>query len=176
MMRLKIRRHSIASPIEGALILVMIFVIASILWPIYVSARPKMQAKACAENMKQLSQAMSLYGVDWDDHRPIAELWSDSITKYLDHRVSIESVSHCPAASSEYSYAFNNNMSCMGLKAIKKPEEIVQLFEADVSIPNATGGSGLLPAKWRHMRRINVGFADGHIKLTELANQLRWQP
>jgi prepilin-type processing-associated H-X9-DG protein len=154
----------------------------AILVPVFRSAHDKASSLICQNNVKQLSRAMLLYALDWDEHLPSAARWGDSITKYLarDYNATnghgITSLFHCRDAASPYSYAFNRRLDHLALEQIEAPSNTVLLFEADVSTINAAGDRSLLPLRPRHSGALNIGFADGHVKWDRQAYLLRWQP
>ena len=84
----------------------------------------------------------------------------------------------CPAAdsTSRCDYAFNSKLG--GMDVSKVNPQTVMIFESDGGW-NANGGSELLPAKARHLRKFYVvAFVDGHVEAVTQSrlNTLRWDP
>jgi hypothetical protein len=79
--RLRTNRADSCGFMVGLMIVSSLFGV--IWWPIYLAARPKAQGATCLSHIKQLSNAISLYAQDWDECRPSAEHWGDSLPRYL---------------------------------------------------------------------------------------------
>ena len=78
------------------------------------------------------------------------------------------SIFHCPSDKPGVdSFSFNANLQGIALSKVKKPAEMVMVYE---------GANGVL--NFRHGGSANVGFVDGHVKLMtkEQAKNLVWKP
>ncbi|MDD3925872.1 MAG: prepilin-type N-terminal cleavage/methylation domain-containing protein [bacterium] len=58
--------------IELLVVIAIIAILASILFPVFSTARGKAQQATCQSNLKQWGQIMAMYTQDWDDYLPAA--------------------------------------------------------------------------------------------------------
>ncbi len=126
----------------------------------------------CLSNVKQQAIAMSMYASEYDDHFPLADSWHTANEPFVKDEL------RCPSATSPWTYAMNSPLSGKAFDAIDQPADLVLLFEADASLPNASGGREWLV--FRHplgeSKVATIGFADGHAKLRNAtqAAALQW--
>ena len=165
---------ALAGTIVSGIFLFMLPIFAAILLPALASAHEKAQEINCMNNEKQLALAVIIYSNDHTNHFPPAATWCDAIKT----SVGSEYVFKCAVADStnRCDYAFNAKLD--GMTEGKVNPKTVIIFESDAGW-NANGGSELLPAKARHLRKYYVvAFADGHVEAVTQSrlNTLRWNP
>ena len=85
--------------IEILIVLVIIGLLAGLLFPVFSSARENARTTACASNLKQIGQAMTLYLQDNSQRYPLSTqppgcTWVDSIYPYI----KSTQVFSCPSA------------------------------------------------------------------------------
>ena len=128
----------------------------------------------CISNIKQLALGMLMYAADFDDRFPPANAWHGAIQPYT----KLEDLFHCPVATSAWSYAMDSSMSMVLTESEKKPERQVLLFEANATLPNASGGREWLAPRHESGKEAvaNIGFVDGHGKRFTFAEAatLKW--
>lgn len=65
--------------IELLVVIAIIAILASILFPVFVSAKKSAQKSNCASNLKQLATAFNMYRGDWNGWYPLGGFkWADS--------------------------------------------------------------------------------------------------
>ncbi len=165
---------ALAGTIVSGIFLVMLPILAAMLLPALASAKSKAQEINCMNNEKQLALAVLIYSNDNTNRMPPAAKWCDAIKP----SVGSDMIFRCVAAdpSSRCDYAFNSKLD--GLELGKANPQTVMIFESDTGW-NANGGSELLPAKARHLRKFYVvAFVDGHVEAVTQSrlNTLRWDP
>ena len=175
------RRRPDAVSVVATTLTLSIPVLGSIFWflirPILNQPKDKAQTAACLSNMKSLGAAQMLYAQDYDEKLPPAALWMDATFTYIKNWQtyrcpSVES-SNAPSRPTEdlssYGYAYNSDLSHVGLSRIKNIETAILVFESDKLIRNATDPLFSVPFPARHLaHRVNhVVFTDGHAKSKE---------
>ena len=104
--------------IELLVVLAIIAILAAIIFPVFSRAREKARSTRCVANLKQLGEAIDMYGADYDDLYPFAkdpadeycpEMWNDSpnwqlwlpwmprLQDALDPYIRNAEVWHCPS-------------------------------------------------------------------------------
>ena len=146
----------------------IIWVCASIVYPVLQGARKASEASTCISNLRSLGTAMEIYMTDFDDRFPPGDRWEDLLSKYLG--ANNESL-NCPLAQTRYGYAMNRNMALMPADKIEDPESIILLFEVESSIPNPCGASE--SEVFRHNETCNVFLVTGLARRTTKAGMLK---
>ncbi len=114
---------------------------------------------ACLSNVKELALAINMYMADSGDRMPLHENWREALVPYGRSEKSLK----CPARFDlQLGYDYNTALSGVAYSGLDDPEQIVVVFESDVSRAIATDGPELLPSVPRHYSGDNYGFADGH--------------
>ena len=114
---------------------------------------------ACQSNQKQLLNGLLMYAQDYDEKLPPASKWATNVMPYVKNRRTFQ----CPADSSQWSYAFNKNLSGVSMGQIPKPGDTTMLFESNFHKPNAFGLANDV-VYTRHLGHGNFGYVDGHVK------------
>jgi prepilin-type N-terminal cleavage/methylation domain-containing protein len=89
--------------IELLVVIAIIAILAAILFPVFAQAKNAAKASAGVSNVRQMAQAVVLYGNDYDDVFPLAAygtmegfvLWHDIVHPYVKNK----DVWHCPGSS-----------------------------------------------------------------------------
>lgn len=128
------------------------------------STRSAREQEICIEYTKQMAAAILKYAKENGDTLPDASNWITLIpvrNEYLDRRM--------PSGRYQYSYGMNQALSGMKLSAIRKPSQVVLIFESDSTC--GFGGEESVIRTQRHPGGIVYGFADGSVRiLTEKPN------
>ncbi len=143
-----------------------------------LSARIKAQDITCSHHVKDLSRAILLYVDDWDGTLPTTNRWLDSAQTHL-LNVAAAEVAHCPATTSHFGYAINNQLGMLSVAKINAPMETVLLFESDSNRSNESGGANLVTTENRHGGRLWFSFTDGHASSRRPSvgwSELCWKP
>jgi len=142
----------------------------AVLFPMFSRARESAREASCASHLRQLSIAAIMYAQDNNGKLPSMLNWRAELKPYL--RTPISELT-CPGGGSVY--AFNKNLGGIARAKITRPAETVMFFEADASLPNATGSRA--NAIFPHSGEGWFAFADGHVvKLWEAPEQSQWVP
>ncbi|MFQ6099244.1 MAG: type II secretion system protein, partial [Armatimonadota bacterium] len=177
--------------IELLVVIAIIAILASIIFPVYAKTRQRAWSTACLSNLKQLVMATKMYVQDSDGRLPAGtspamvivgerdQLWAYLPLVLLPYTQSTD-IAHCPADSRgvypfSYMYSFccysNTEQINLGLNPcdveihlisdIEFPTAKVLLFENSYFHDPPT-------VSWFDTRRagarLNVAFADGHVK------------
>jgi prepilin-type N-terminal cleavage/methylation domain-containing protein/prepilin-type processing-associated H-X9-DG protein len=185
------RRHGFTL-IELLVVIAIIAILASILFPVFSSARAKGRQAACISNVKQLVLAMHMYAQDYDEMFPFstaaapaggegyyAQLagiqewqWYDGLYDYTRNR----DINLCPEIKTVIpGYGMNAAMSGMSLGYMWDSAKKVLII--DFADPNSLGtphgqsqvtgiADPLLDNRYahRHNGGYVVGYGDGHAK------------
>jgi len=181
-MRVRTESHAAMTFIELLVVIAVIAIMASILMPVYASAKRKAKQARCSANLHQLGHAFALYQHDWDGNWPTAAAspWGDSIRPYvrLDYlklacpllKGPTQPVDHVPG------YALNAGIyfRTAAESEIQFPVTTVALLDAPLQVscayepdPWATIQRPQPPPEsaWkRHDGGANYLFCDQHIK------------
>ena len=138
-----------------------------IMGPMIEKARASAQKSVCLSNVKNLSLAMQMYLVDYDDQFPEADGWVEALADYIGD----ESVLKCPEDDSEArcSYGMNAALSGRSVGELENPAEIVVFYETASPGDNPVGGAEDVVDPPRHPNGNSYGFADGHAAVSEEA-------
>ncbi len=146
----------------SSLCLCGVLILGAILFPVFAQAREKARATGCLANLNQLSTAMQMYLVDYDNRFPAAAAWGDLLTPYAkDWRMF-----RCPSVpEGKFGYAMNSDLSRKALEKIAQPEQVPMLYDSTKLEWNAHDAFASLPDPPRHRNYGNtVAYADGHAK------------
>ncbi len=80
--------------LELMVVLAMIGILASMLFPVFARSREQARAVQCAANMAELGLALQMYAADWSGHYPPRE---DDLGPIAE-RVQTEAIFRCPSA------------------------------------------------------------------------------
>lgn len=62
--------------IELLVVIAIIAILAAILFPVFAQAREKARAVSCLSNHKQIGLAFKMYSQDYDETRPLCQVWT----------------------------------------------------------------------------------------------------
>jgi hypothetical protein len=139
------------------------FVLAAILFPVFMQAKTAAVKTQCLSNTKQLALSTLMYASDWDDRLPAASAWQSRTYPYT----KSEQVYSCPQAvkdGQQFGYAFSKAVSGANTAMITNPAAENLLFESTKLKRNAYGGLDLLPHPGRHEGSNTHAYADGHAR------------
>ena len=161
---------------ELVLVLLILFILLGIFWPIGVRFRERLPQTACLNQLRQLAIAVQMYEQDNNGSFPDLH-WASEITGFLDNN----KLFHCPSDTSSepmISYGYSGLLihadgSGVNDKDIVAPSEVGMLCDAGPSrsFPDGgiIGGGGLQPditfaitPMPRHKGGTVAGYADGH--------------
>ena len=148
----------------------VIAVVAALLLPAFSQAREAAWRSACQRNVMQISQALSMYAMDWEQTLPPQDAWAELPAKYG----VAEALHRCPAtgaaaATGSRDYTFNAWLDALSYRDIARPSVAVLLFEADSSPadgmnPSSTREDSFTPRHSRSGGPVGViSYADGHV-------------
>lgn len=149
-----------------------------LLLPLLVGNRDNMaRTSACANNLKQMGEALQVYVQD-NDAMPGRHQWGDALLPIVGTRGALL----CPAGQytatdsshAASNYGFNSLLSGRSPDYITEPARVVVFFDASGNQWNGSGGLELLDA--RHRGASNIGFLDGHVKTVAQLHDLQWDP
>jgi prepilin-type processing-associated H-X9-DG protein len=130
------------------------------------SGRYALVEKTCLKSLKQSGQAISLYSVDYDDHLPPSDRWTDAIVSYLSKFPSkspvVKGMPRCAPNNPAANYAFDSRLSTQPLPKVWLRETTVILYDSTSREKNAHDAGSSLPRPGRHRGHNNFLYADGH--------------
>jgi prepilin-type processing-associated H-X9-DG protein len=151
---------------------VMLLALVGIAFPIYSTAKRKVQIVRCLGNAHQLAFGLTMFSSAHTNHLPAATSWCNDLQSYVDAETF-----RCGAGDPKKSshFAFNTNMTGIDSRSLTSPQTTVVIFESDGGW-NMSGGPEL--AKVRHEGKLTVVFADGHAESVtpKRLQTLRWVP
>jgi prepilin-type N-terminal cleavage/methylation domain-containing protein/prepilin-type processing-associated H-X9-DG protein len=66
--------------IELLVVIAIIAILAAILFPVFAQAREKARSASCLSNMKEIALASQMYTQDYDEMRPLSQVWTSPPT------------------------------------------------------------------------------------------------
>jgi type II secretory pathway pseudopilin PulG len=154
-----------ASLTEILVCLAIVGILYAIVFPIFAQPRERPSQSSCLSNGKQLSLAVMMYSLDYDEHLPLATKWAEVLMPYQPHRrkpLYCEQLrNYVPGISG---YAMDERLSGRSKDKIGAPhDKRPLLYESSNSTPNAH--DSLTSFAGRHVQQRGwVGFVDGHVK------------
>ena len=139
--------------IELAVVLIVIAILASILFPVFVRAREKARTVVCMNNLSQLGMALHLYAQDYGGSFPPSEKgWADAMREYVRNFA----VFRCPSAEtakarSSYWYEPGHTTDERGTERL--------LFDTPLISPHLWRDTFFL-----HAGSVNVLFLNGKVE------------
>ncbi|MDQ2730807.1 MAG: DUF1559 domain-containing protein [Armatimonadota bacterium] len=177
--------------IELLVVIAIIAILASILLPVFATARERARTSSCANNEKQISLAIIAYTQDFDERYPVqtdtAGAWGAQVKSYI----KSDNVWHCPddsataGASASYSANVTGDNPAPGyniwganLSIINSPANCIMfseqfnvplyggdwICEKNCSIPFNYGGGNNGMAPHNGNSGSNYAMTDGHVK------------
>jgi hypothetical protein len=130
-------------------------------------------AATCMTQVQRLARAVGMYDVDYDDHLPLAQRWSDGTYPYLLQRT----LYCCPARPDVPGYAFNRSLAGTRVRDARNTSTLVMLFDSSMGKPNAADTGQSLCRPPRHAGANSIGYLDGHAILSGAPNRaaFRWR-
>jgi prepilin-type N-terminal cleavage/methylation domain-containing protein/prepilin-type processing-associated H-X9-DG protein len=178
--------------VEMLVVIVIILVLASIIYPTIIGVRSKASQVKCMSHMRQIGMAMQLYLGDNDDKFPMGayeiEVTDNGATASRTVRVYWEDILFhagylktgdvliCPSATNnDYRSSYGVNRWVMGwtksvkMDAIPYPSNTVMITEKSgydwvAWEPSERDNPFYYPLEPRHSRQLNVLFCDQHVK------------
>jgi prepilin-type N-terminal cleavage/methylation domain-containing protein len=80
--------------LELLVVIAMIGILASMVFPVFARARERARAAVCADNLYEIGMALQMYGADWDGRYPPQQ---DNLAPVA-RRVGLDSCFRCPSA------------------------------------------------------------------------------
>ena len=145
--------------------LVVLGIAAAILFPVFARSRAAARNAGCQSNLKQLGLGVMMYVQDYDERYPPADMWAEVLVPYAPST----DVYECPSGGG---YAFNSELSGLGLWELSGPAECPALFESEAgSAPFhlANSNDPVTSFVKRHPfpdssdAHGNVAYADGYV-------------
>ena len=166
---------ALAGTVLSGVFLLMLPILAGLLLPALAKAKNKATAITCMNNLRQLRLAARLYAGDNNEQLPSAANWCDALQKY----VATGKTFQCPLGdrSQRCHFAFNAQLSGVELSKIEFPVQTVLFVETDGGW-NVSGCREMAIPQPRHLRKVALAFADGHVELVNVARleNVRWKP
>lgn len=133
---------------EGLLVLVVLAILGSVMFPVFSKAREKARQPACANNQRQLMTAIQMWTQDHQERLPDADRWLDE--------VSVDpGVLKCPSATRlDVAYAYNSELSNRYLGDFSDAAGTIATFDAKDGQP-----------AYRHGNKMIASYLDGHVDL-----------
>ncbi len=155
--------------IELLVVIAIIAILAAILFPVFARAREKARQTTCVSNQRQIAASMQIYAQDHEELLPsYSTVWADI---KVDPGALV-----CPTMgkSTPNGYVYNSWWSGISLGSITDPTAAYLSADGVAStvakIPNvATVDADYDTA--RHSGKMAVSFVDGHVNMTNLAQQ-----
>lgn len=152
--------------------LLIVPVLSALLFPVFAQVRSRIRERACLSYLKIDAQAIALYTQDYDEHLPPSRVWMDGIQPFISQvpKVRGRDPLHCPEAAPlgksdwqvQYGYAFDSRLSQKSLANIASHSKTRLIYDSTNLARNASDPGASIA--YRHERRANVGFIDGHVE------------
>ena len=148
---------------ELLVVIVIISMLASMLFPTFSSAREKARQTVCVNNQHQIALSMMMWTQDHDETMPdAASVWRNM--------PDLHGVLVCPTlgSSTPNGYVYNSGVSSLSLGQIPRPVQTLLTADGIHSSAQAAGtyDNVLYSAQdmdMRHSGRAVCGFVDGHV-------------
>jgi prepilin-type N-terminal cleavage/methylation domain-containing protein/prepilin-type processing-associated H-X9-DG protein len=117
--------------VELLVVISIIAILASILFPVFAQAREKARAASCLSNQKQIAMAISMYSQDNDEVYPPAVdpgsgIWWEPVVQSYIKSGTVGGILACPSASTRaYAYSMNWSVSGKTDAAINSPSDTI---------------------------------------------------
>lgn len=116
-----------ATLMEMLVMMAVIAILSSMLYPAFVQVKEKAKQSVCAYNERQLGLALAQYGQDNDEALPSATAWAYGLYPYIRQpRMYI-----CPdyTGTKKIAYAMNSFLDAVPSSQVTLPSSVVVLFE-----------------------------------------------
>lgn len=137
---------------EMLIVIAIIGILASLLFPVLARAKEQGRQTQCASNQQQIAAAAVMYGHDWQERYPPVDweqggelgTWQDFLEIYIKE----ERLYQCPSAqiedpTAEFSYAMNRNLGSLKQLRVGNAEEVVMFYDsADAGADDPPGDPG----------------------------------
>jgi prepilin-type N-terminal cleavage/methylation domain-containing protein len=148
--------------IELLVVIAIISILASILMPVFHSARLKALQISCTSNVRQLAMATLMYMEDMGAAPGVQpyggnSLWPHALQPYLRN----EKILQCPAAAFTWSYVMNGHVAGRG-QEMGVPSETLLFYDGEAVPPWGTVYARYI--QYRHHNGACCSFLDGHAK------------
>ncbi len=179
--------------LEFMIVIMVISILSALLFPSLRIAREKGKTVLCASNLKQIGYALMMYEKDWPPFLPKAcggcqwggskDGWTEQIYPYVQSKGVFKCPSQPEESMGEFGYflnsrpAYNNGYDYLRYNIIKDPQRFILAGDCtfkfsrwDCDKDNYTQqclfcqGTAHYEDNF-HLRKNNVLFADGHVKL-----------
>ena len=158
------------SAFEILLVLVIMVLLSSIVFPIFAEARERERQTTCLDQQRQISTAILTWAQDHADTLPATDIWS---AVNLSPATLI-----CPAAPSlRNGYVYSNTIAGVRLAILRDRRTALLIADGEhtamtdeATVYNTTRENvayGADDLRYRHARRVTVAFADGHVDTTD---------
>ena len=178
--------------IEMLVVIGIISILASILFPVLMGVKSKVQQTKCAVQLKQLGMSIQMYSNDHDDAPPIGGYdvmqivppatkptlvrinWKDTLVDNV--YLKTKEILLCPAVATDDSrYSYGANRWVMGWRSACKMSSIPYPSDTILATekvgydwvawePTESRNPFFQPLDPRHSNQLNVLFTDGHVK------------
>jgi prepilin-type N-terminal cleavage/methylation domain-containing protein/prepilin-type processing-associated H-X9-DG protein len=121
--------------IEMLVVISIIVLLASILFPVFATAREKARSASCLSNQKQIAMAISMYSQDNDELNlpavdPGSKAWWESTLQPYIRGGTGGGILACPSAASRaYAYSLNWSLGGRSQAAITSPSDTILMAD-----------------------------------------------
>ena len=141
--------------IELLVVIAIIAILASILFPVFASARAKARQAACMSNLKQIGLALAMYAQDHDGELPYHLLTLDAAPTYLSYLGALQpyvrndNLFNCPQrkdihydgpTDTAVAYAYNRDLNGMPRDQVEDAASVLAVMDGVQVSCSYTGG------------------------------------